>query len=143
VDMRVSACSFATPFSTPLEHRGAVRTSGGRIVLLGKRSGYRLNSLFYGLLTVFIASLLVEPTLVQLPLDSVGLHSHTESSRLVDLDLAFSTFALWPNGRTLVILNWYSDPRCDSSLLTLRSVPYLWVWAGRAYESKNKATRKQ
>ena len=84
VNMRVSACSSATPFSTPLEHRKAVRTSGGHIILLGKRNGYRLNSFFYGLLMVFIASLLAEPTLVQLRFDSAGLHSLTEPSWLVN-----------------------------------------------------------
>ena len=62
MNTRVSACSFSTPFSTPLEHRKAVRTSGGRIVLLGKRNGDRLNSFFYGLLTVLIASLHAGPT---------------------------------------------------------------------------------
>ena len=31
MNMRVSACSFVTPFSTPLEHRKAVRTSGGTL----------------------------------------------------------------------------------------------------------------
>jgi hypothetical protein len=61
VNMRVSACSFATPFSTPLEHRKTVRTSGGRIVLLGKRDGHRLDSFLSGLLTVFIAPLLADP----------------------------------------------------------------------------------
>ena len=58
---RVSACSFGTPFSTPLEHREAVRTTRGRIVRLGKRTGYRLNSCIYGLLKVFISPLLAGP----------------------------------------------------------------------------------
>ena len=31
MNMRVSACSFATPFSTPLEHRETVRTARCRI----------------------------------------------------------------------------------------------------------------
>jgi len=61
MNMRVSACSFATPFSTPLEHRETVRTTRGRIVRLGKRNGNRLNSFFYSLLMVLIASLLAEP----------------------------------------------------------------------------------
>jgi hypothetical protein len=59
--MRVSACSFAAPFSTPLEHRETVRTTRGRIVRLGKRTGYRLNSFLYGLLKVFISPLLAGP----------------------------------------------------------------------------------
>ena len=90
--MRVSACSFVTPYSTPLEHRKAVRPSGDRLVLLGKRNGYRLNSFFCGLLTVLIVSLRPEPTRVQLPLDSAGLHSHTESCRLVSLDPGLGWF---------------------------------------------------
>jgi hypothetical protein len=84
MNLRVSACSLATPFSTPLEHRKAVRASGDRIVLLGKRNGDRLNSFFYGLLTVLIVSLLTEPTLVQLRFDSARLHSLTGPGWLVD-----------------------------------------------------------
>jgi hypothetical protein len=57
MNTRVSACSSATPFSTPLEHRETARTTRVRIVQLEKSSGNCLNSVLSGLLMVLIASL--------------------------------------------------------------------------------------